>query len=87
MSRLLNRSPQNRSPATYSFEDLYCRFEFSAWYPDENTTVQFSVSRSEGSKGITHYLGNKNRFDVSSKGPSSGISVGGSGKARVFLYK
>ncbi len=30
---------------------------------------------SEGSKGITHYLGDKNRFDVSSEGPSSGISV------------
>ncbi len=43
--------------------------------------------QSEGSKCITHYLGDKNRFDVSSEGPSSGISVGGSGKARVFLYK
>ncbi len=47
---------------------------------------------SEGSKSSTHHLGDKNRFDVSSKGPSSGISVlggggGGSGKARVFLYK
>ncbi len=31
---------------------------------------------SEGSKSSTHYLGDKNRFDVSSKGPSSGISVG-----------
>ena len=28
---------------------------------------------SEGSKSSTHYLGDKNRFDVSSKGPSSGI--------------
>ncbi len=41
--------------------------------------VQFVVSRyfgsSEGSKSSTHYLGDKNRFDVSSKGPSSGISV------------
>jgi hypothetical protein len=26
-------------------------------------------------KSSTHYLGDKNRFDVSSKGPSSGISV------------
>ncbi len=43
--------------------------------------------KSEGSKSSTHHLGDKNRFDVSSKGPSSGISVGGSGKARVFLYK
>ncbi len=45
---------------------------------------------SEGSKSSTHYLGDKNRFDVSSKGPSSGISVGGgggAGKARVFLNK
>ena len=30
---------------------------------------------SEGSKSSTHYLCDKNRFDVSSKGPSSGISV------------
>ncbi len=30
---------------------------------------------SEGSKSSTHYLSDKNRFDVSSKGPSSGISV------------
>ncbi len=44
-------------------------------------------SKLEGSKSSTHYLGDKNRFDVSSKGPSSGISVGGSGKTRVFLYK
>ena len=47
--------------------------------------------KSGGSKSSTHYLGDKNRFDVSSKGPSSGISVGGggggSGKARLFLYK
>ena len=39
---------------------------------------------SEGSKGITHYLGDKNRFDVSSEGPSSGISVGGRGKHACF---
>ncbi len=38
----------------------------------------------EGSKGITHYLGDKNRFDVSSEGPSSGISVGGRGKHACF---
>ena len=31
---------------------------------------------SEGSESSTHYLSDKNRFDVSSKGPSSGISVG-----------
>ena len=29
----------------------------------------------EGSKSSTHYLSDTNRFDVSSKGPSSGISV------------
>ncbi len=32
----------------------------------------------------THYLGDKNRFDVSSEGPSSGISVGGRGKHACF---
>ncbi len=32
----------------------------------------------------THYLGDKNRFDVLSKGPSSGISVGGWGKHECF---
>ena len=49
----------------------------------ENVTFQCSVtplydlsSVSEGSKSSTHYLSDKNRFDVSSKGPSSGISVG-----------
>ena len=30
------------------------------------------INVSEGSKSSTHYLGDKNRFDVSSKGPSSG---------------
>ncbi len=30
----------------------------------------------EGSESSTHYLGDKNRFDVSSKGPSSGIIYG-----------
>ena len=42
----------------------------------------------EGSKSSTHYLNDKNRFDVSSKGPSSGISVGGGGdgeSTRVFI--
>ena len=38
--------------------------------------IQTSNSHKlEGSKSSTHYLGDKNRFDVSSKGPSSGISV------------
>ncbi len=36
------------------------------------------------SKGSTHYLNDTNRFDVSSKGPSSGISVGGRGKHACF---
>ncbi len=39
---------------------------------------------SEGSKSSTHYLGDKNRFDVSSKGPSSGISVGTNSRRRAF---
>ncbi len=30
---------------------------------------------SKSSKSSTHYLSDANRFDVSSKGPSSGISV------------
>ena len=34
-----------------------------------------SFHASEGSKSSTHYLGDKNRFDVSSKGPSSGITL------------
>ena len=35
----------------------------------------------------THHLSDANRFDVSSKGPSSGISVGGRGieSTRVFI--
>ena len=39
----------------------------------------------EGSKSSTHCLSDKNRFDVSSKGPSSGISVGGRESTRVFI--
>ncbi len=35
----------------------------------------FEIIASEGSKSSTHYLSDKNRFDVLSKGPSSGISV------------
>ena len=31
--------------------------------------------KSEGSKSCAHYLSDTNRFDVSSKGPSPGISV------------
>ncbi len=41
-------------------------------------------TRSEGSKSSTHYLGDKNRFDISSKGPSLGTSVGGRGKHACF---
>ena len=33
------------------------------------------MTTSEGSKSYTHYLSDTNRFDVSSKGPSSEISV------------
>ncbi len=40
---------------------------------------------SVGSKSSTHYLGDKNRFDVSSNGPSSGISVGVGESTRVFI--
>ncbi len=35
------------------------------------------IKKSEGSKSSTHYLSDTNRFDVSSKGPSSGISPSG----------
>ena len=47
---------------------------------------------SEGSKSSTHFLGDKNRFDVSSKGgPSSGISVfptkGLCSKRRIYFYR
>ncbi len=34
-----------------------------------------SGTMSEGSKSSAHYLSDTNRFDVSSKGPSSGISM------------
>ncbi len=40
---------------------------------------------SEGSKSSTHYLSDTNRFDISSKGPSSGISVGVGESTRVFI--
>ncbi len=42
------------------------------------------LSTSEGSKSSTHYLSNINRFDVSSKDPSSGITVRGRGKHACF---
>ena len=43
-----------------------------------------------GSKCIkvsTYYLADKQDFDVSSEGPSAGISRGDQGKACVLLYK
>ena len=36
--------------------------------------ISYGDNISEGSKSSTHYLSDTNRFDVSSKGPSSGIS-------------
>ena len=49
------------------------------FYPDFGIKTYFKevclYLISEGSKGITHYLGDKNRFDVSSEGPSSGITL------------
>ena len=36
---------------------------------------QCRITTLEGSKSSTHYLSDTNRFDVSSKGPSSGISA------------
>ncbi len=39
------------------------------------TVLSFAANSTyEGSKSSTHYLSDKNRFDVLSKGPSSGIS-------------
>ena len=49
-----------------------------------NVTCSIARSAIHFCKGITHYLGDKNRFDVSSEGPSSGISVGGRGKHACF---
>ncbi len=49
-----------------------------------NTALGIPKQTEEGSKSSTHYLGDKNRFDVLSKGPSSGISVGGWGKHACF---
>ncbi len=40
--------------------------EIKAYTPDEKVCPML-----EGSKSLTHYLSNKNRFDVSSEGPSS----------------
>ena len=46
--------------------------------------VMVQLSNIRRSKSSTHYPSDKNRFDVSSKGPSSGISVGGRGKHACF---
>ena len=46
--------------------------------------MDYSTYVRRGGKSSTHYLGDKNRFDVSSKGPLSGISVGGWGKHACF---
>ena len=54
--------------------------------PEQNDSVLYPKHLT-GSKSFTHYLNDKNRFDLSSKGPSSGISVGGRGKPHMFLYK
>ena len=47
-----------------------------------------SITTSESCKSSTHYLSDTNRFDVfcnvSSNGPSLGISVGGRGKHACF---
>ncbi len=59
---------------------VYVEFQCSSCY----------ILNAKGSKSSTHYLGDKNRFDVLSKGPSSGISVGRGGggvgeSTRVFI--
>ncbi len=56
-----------RKLKSYNLSSLFVDYDFHTFY------------KSEGSKSSTHYLNDKNRFDVSSKGPSSGISVGGGG--------
>ncbi len=62
-------------------------FEDEILYGIVITEVVDYIKESESNKSSTHYLSDKNRFDVLSKGLSSGISVGGSGKACMFLYK
>ncbi len=47
-------------------------------------SVGSGYQHQKGVKVLLNYLGDKNRFDVSSKGPSSGISVGGRGKHACF---
>ena len=44
---------------------------YTHFFERDTDTVYFY---SEGSKSTTHNLSDTNRFDVSSKGPSSGIS-------------
>ena len=67
------------SPVFFSIRLNYIRSWFFCYFFNYADPII-----SEGSKGITHYLGDKNRFDVSSEGPSSGISVGGRGKHACF---
>ena len=68
------------------------RFRFSLSLPKPDWRSTRLIQKGEKVL-LTIYLSDKNRFDVSSKGPSSGISVcvwgggGGEGKARMFLYK
>ena len=46
------------------------------------------IAPSTSSKGSAHYLNDTNRFDVSSKDPSSGISVTTcNSKHRICLYR
>ncbi len=55
------------------------------YVPNENKYARKMIVLlpSEGSKGITHYLGDKNRFDVSSEGPSKGLRS----KRRIYFYR
>ncbi len=57
----------------------------TAWFSSTHSKEGF-FTRSKSSESSTHYLNDTIRFNVSSKGPSSGINVGGRGQARVFLY-
>ncbi len=68
---------QAKEPSLYgsqmsSLQDFLILLEtnHNIWF-DESV----NIIKSEGSKSSTHYLSDTNRFDVSSKGPSSGISV------------
>ena len=58
----------------------------TAWFSSTHSKEGF-FTRSKSSESSTHYLNDTIRFNVLSKGPSSGINVGGREQARVFLYK